>query len=85
MGEIQQKIRYLRECYYSDSSGVEVQNVFSRSVEHRIFIEGENGLAFEGNHKIPVDLKIGLEAHDASIKYERENNWYRFNRVPWSL
>ena len=72
MGEIQQKIRYLRECYYSDSSGVEVQNVFSRSIEHRIFIEGENGLAFEGNHKIPIDLKIGLEAHDASIKYERE-------------
>ena len=72
MDEIQKKIRYLRECYASDSSGVEVQNIFSRSIEHRIFIEGENGLAFEGNHKIPLDLKKGSAAHDASVVYERE-------------
>ena len=72
MSQIHQKIKYLRECYSSDSSGIEVQNVFSRSIEHRMFIEGENDLAFEGNHKIPLNLKIGLEARDASIKYERE-------------
>ena len=72
MSQIHQKIKYLRECYSSDSSGIEVQNVFSRSIEHRMFIEGENDLAFEGNHKIPLNLKIRLEARDASIKYERE-------------
>ena len=72
MSQIHQKIKYLRECYSSDSSGIEVQNVFSRSIEHRMFIEGENDLAFDGNHKIPLNLKIGLEARDASIKYERE-------------
>ena len=72
MTNVRQKIRYLRECYSSDSSGVEILNVFSRSVEHRIFIEGKNELAFEGDHQIPLDKDAGSAAHEAAIIYERE-------------
>ena len=72
MGAIQKKIRYLRECYAADSSGIELQNIFARSVEHRMFIEGANKLSFEGKHQIPLDLKLGKEAHDAALIYERE-------------
>ncbi|MCP4772624.1 MAG: AAA family ATPase [Planctomycetaceae bacterium] len=72
MTDVKQKIRYLRECYSSDSSGIEILNVFSRSVEHRIFIEGGNELAFEGDHQIPLDKDAGSAAHEAAIVYERE-------------
>ena len=72
MSDLKQKIRYLRECYSSDSSGIEILNVFSRSVENRIFIEGKNDLAFEGAHQIPLDKDAGSPAHEASIMYERE-------------
>ena len=72
MSDVKQKIRYLRECYSSDSSGFEILNVFSRSVEHRIFIEGENDLAFEGDHQIPLDKDAGNAAYEAAIIYERE-------------
>jgi len=72
MGVIQKKIRYLRECFAADSSGIELQNIFARSVEHRMFIEGANKLSFEGKHQIPLDLKLGKEAHDAALIYERE-------------
>ena len=47
-------------------------NIFSRSVEHRIFIEGGNELAFEGDHQIPLDKDAGSAAHEAAIVYERE-------------
>ncbi len=72
MTDVKQKIRYLRECYSSDSSGIEILNVFSRSVEHRIFIEGKNDLAFDGDHQIPLDKDAGSAAHEAAIVYERE-------------
>ena len=72
MTDLKQKIRYLRECYSSDSSGIEILNVFSRSVENRIFIEGKNDLAFEGAHHIPLDKDAGSAAHEAAIIYERE-------------
>ena len=72
MGVIQKKIRYLRECFAADSSGIELQNIFARSVEYRMFIEGANKLSFEGKHQIPLDLKLGKEAHDAALIYERE-------------
>ena len=72
MTDVKQKIRYLRECYSSDSSGFEILNVFSRSVGHRIFIEGENDLAFEGDHQIPLDKDAGNAAYEAAIIYERE-------------
>ena len=72
MTNVRQKIRYLRECYSSDSSGIEILNVFSRSVENRIFIEGKNDLAFEGDHQIPLDKDAGSAAHEAAIIYEPE-------------
>ena len=72
MSDVKQKIRYLRECYSSDSSGIEILNIFSRSVEHRIFIEGGNELAFEGDYQIPLDKDAGSAAHEAAIVYERE-------------
>jgi hypothetical protein len=48
-------------------------NIFSRSGEHRIFIEGGNELVFEGGgHQIPLDKDAGSAAHEAAIVYERE-------------
>ena len=76
MSDLKQKIRYLRECYSSDSSRIEILNIFSRSVEHRIFIEGGNELAFEGDHQIPLDKDAGSAAHEAAIVYERGEGAY---------
>ena len=72
MGDIQAKIRYLRDCFAADSSGLEMLNLFSQSVEHRIFIRDGDWLAVEGCHQIALDQDKGLAARDAATIYALE-------------
>ena len=65
-------IEYLRDCYFSDSSGQDLLNIFSRSIENKIFLKGKPDLEFDGNIQIKLPKKEGTKAFESSIHYEME-------------
>ena len=67
-------IRYYRDCYEADNRRSTIWNIFKPSVEHRLFIEGEEELLNGGLPHEPVDAERGKPAMAAAQVYRKEKD-----------
>ena len=70
---ISSKIEYLSGCYAADTSGTEMLNVFSRAIEHRMFVEPDETAqgAIDSLH-IVLKRDVGTKAKEAAYVHRKE-------------
>lgn len=66
------KLDYLSDCYAADTSGAEILNVFSRAVEHRMFVERDDSAAGNDPFHIVLQRAPSRKAREAAHLHRKE-------------
>ncbi len=68
-------ITYLRDCYDADNRRTTVWDLFHRSIEHRIVLDGREDLLTGSFARVPVDAEQGIAAQKQAFLSRKEKEY----------